>query len=497
MSNLYCRNICRCGWITGGALGFLCGLLLLLPDQSFAHGGHLSGLPALLPACRVEINVCTPELPSHAIGQIKAFPAPRERRTPAALVERRLVVREELTPLANVPCQNGFAELYPCKHVDLLAFLPVTLFGDTAGNTLWGWTDPLTAKEYAVVGVRNGTAFVDISTPTAPRYLGKLPTHTRPSLWRDMKVYQNYAFIVSDSNPGHGMQIFDLTSLRTLSATTPITLSEIAHYNVFSSSHNLVINEASGFAYAVGTETCNGGLHMIDIRQPLTPTAAGCYGDDGYVHDAQCVIYNGPDTAYVGHELCFNANGSPTPEFNQLTIVDVTDKTQPVRLSTARWEGMGYIHQGWLTEDQRYFLVDDELDEQNYHHNARTYVVDVGDIDQPTLIGIYTAPHTSVDHNLYISGAYAYQANYTAGLRVLDLRTVAQGRLREVAYFDTYPGSDAPDYDGAWSPYPFFASGVVLVSTIDRGLFILKPKIPEQPVEDGFFFLPLIKKQNE
>lgn len=453
-----------------------------------AHDTKPAPPMALLPACRVERNSCSYEdLSRRDWGIVRPFPLAGVASAPLELDEMK--VREELKPLSNIPCNGAFADIYPCQNVDLLAFLPITLFGDDSGNTLWGWVDPLTGQEYVILGLRNGSAFIDISDPLHPRHLGTLPTHTGYSHWRDMKVYDNYAYIVADKNGAHGMQIFDMTRLRTLTETTPVTLTADAHYDGFRASHNIVINEATGFLYAVGTETCGGGLHMVDIRTPVAPHFAGCYTTDGYVHDAQCVIYRGPDGRYTGRELCFNASAA------QLTVVDVTDKEAPLRLSTTVYRGMGYVHQGWLTEDQRYLLVNDEFDEQFFSHNARTYVFDMLDLSAPRLAGYYEANSPAVDHNLYISGTLVYEANYTSGLRILEMGNLARARLRKVAYFDTYPASDAPVFTGAWSPFPFFPSGVVAVSTIDRGLFLLRPHVPDDPYEDWETFLPFVQDQ--
>ena len=43
-----------------------------------------------------------------------------------------------------------------------------------AGNDCWGWTDLTTGREYAIMGVDNGTVFIDITDPTNPLYLGKV-----------------------------------------------------------------------------------------------------------------------------------------------------------------------------------------------------------------------------------------------------------------------------------------------------------------------------------
>jgi choice-of-anchor B domain-containing protein len=386
-----------------------------------------------------------------------------------------------LQAAADVTCADGSAAGYPCHRVDLLAFVPLREMGGTrsksATSDIWGWTDPETGREYAIVGRVFGTSFLDISEPAKPVYLGELPTHGPfHSLWRDIKVYANHAFIVSEAR-NHGMQVFDLTQLRAVK-NAPARFSETAFYDGVGSAHNLAINEDSGFAYIVGARgknDCGGGLHMVDIRNPTDPTFAGCFAADGYTHDAQCVLYSGPDADHQGQEICLNSNE------DTLTLVDVTNKSNPVQLSRTGYPGSGYSHQGWLTEDQRFFLLDDELDEQNYGHNTRTRIWDVSDLDSPALIGFFDNTTPSMDHNLYIRGRFAYQANYRSGLRVLDIGRVAAGHLEEVAFFDIYPADDAARVSGAWSNYPYFASGVVIVSGIEQGLFILRPDLHTVP----------------
>ena len=380
---------------------------------------------------------------------------------------------ESARALAAVPCIDGSADIYPCDRVDLMAFMPLGTIGGGDGNDVWGWTDPLDGKEYAIMGRSNGTAFVDVSDPVNPVYLGNLPSHTGSSSWRDIKVYQDHAFVVSDLNGSHGLQVFDLDALRDV-VNPPVTFSESAHYGQFGSAHNIAINEDSGFAYVVGGN-CSGGLHMIDLAVPDSPQFAGCFSSDGYTHDTQCVDYLGPDPDHQGKEICFNSNE------DTLTIVDTTIKTSPVQLSRTLYSGRGYTHQGWLTDDHAYFLLDDELDESNFGHNTRTYVWDVRDLDAPTVIGTYTGDLPAIDHNQYVHNGYTYQANYRSGLRILSLDDVANGNLTEVAYFDIYPASDSAGFSGAWSVYPYFDSGNVLVSGIDEGLFVLRPQLCTAP----------------
>lgn len=454
-------------------------LLLLLVRTVTAH--EVSPVPApLLPACYPADLRCVVPDARHSYVTVNSAIALTDTRPldgkwlrlMPGLVDAANHPVDAPQPLFDVPCVNGFADAYPCNKVDLLAYLPIASIGGQTNNDNWGWRDPIDGHEYALVGANDGLVILDISTPTAPRYLGKLPSHGTSSSWRDVKVYQNYAFVVADYNPNHGMQVFDLQQLRTLDRSTiPVVFRESAHYAGFGDAHNIVINEESGYAYAVGTRTCAGGLHMVDIRSPLSPTQAGCYDQDGYIHDAQCVNYHGPDQRYQGRELCFNASVS------EVTIVDVTDKSAPVRLATLHDEQNFYVHQGWLTPDQRYFVMNDEMDEWFGQHNTRSYLIDLQQIDAPTLLGEYTAPLASIDHNLYISDTYIYEANYTSGLRLLDGKDLAEGQLSEVASFDTFPDHDQAVFSGAWTAYPYFRNGTVVVSTLDRGVFLLRPQL--------------------
>ncbi|MFT5148087.1 MAG: choice-of-anchor B domain-containing protein [Flavobacteriales bacterium] len=364
------------------------------------------------------------------------------------------------------PCVNGMAGAYPCDGYDLQSHLTNAEIGGSGGNDCWGWTDPLDNKEYAIMGLNNGTAFIDISNPTTPVYLGHLATQTSNSLWRDVKVHANHAYIVSEA-AGHGMQIFDLTRLRNVS-NAPETFTVDAHFDGFGDAHNIAINEETGYAYPVGASSFSGGPIFINLANPLVPVTEGGYDGDGYTHDAQIVVYNGPDTDHTGKEIFFGSNT------NTLTIVDIEDKLAPTQLARETYTGVAYTHQGWLTEDQKYYLMDDEIDENNQGINTRTLIWDVQDLDNPFYIGDFDAAIAVTDHNLYVHNGRAYQANYKGGLRVLDLTDVANANLSEQGYFDTYPENDNNGYDGAWSTYPYFPSGNIIISTLDRGLFIVK-----------------------
>lgn len=367
--------------------------------------------------------------------------------------------------LAQTPCVNGMAGPYPCENINLLSFVENGDIGGGSMNDIWGWVDPLDSAEYVILGRTNGTAFLDITDPVNPIYLGNLPTATQNSTWRDIKVYNNYAFIVSEAG-GHGMQIFDLTHLRDIEAP-PLLFEEDALYNGWGNAHNIVINESTGRAYGVGTNTFEGGLHILDISDPLNPTLIGDFSEDGYTHDAQVVNYSGPDSNFQGKEIAFACNE------NTVTVVDVTDASNASLISSTGYPGSSYTHQGWLTEDHRYFLSNDELDEQNIGINTTTFIWDMLDLSSPEIIGTFVSSTSAIDHNLYTHNGYVYQSNYTAGLRILDTENIADANLEEVAYFDLYPSNNSAQFDGTWSNYPYFPSGVIAVSHIQEGLFLL------------------------
>ena len=367
-------------------------------------------------------------------------------------------------------CENGFAGIYPCNGYDLLSRIPLEYFESVEGNDSWGWTDSFDGKEYALMGLDDGTAFLDISDPEVPLYLGKLPSATVNSSWRDIKVYEDYAFIVSEA-PGHGLQVFDLSKLR--SVKTQQTFDSDLNFNAFGNAHNIAINKESGFAYVLGSKLFDGGPAFIDINSPLNPSIVGGYSFSSYTHDAQVVKYHGPDTRFKEKEILFGSN-SIGGENNQLIILDVTDKKKPELISSIEYSNAGYTHQGWISDDHKYFFLGDELDELKIGHRTKTRVFDIQNLENPIIHNTYYGQTASIDHNLYVKGSKIYMANYTSGMRVVDFNNISDNDFREEGYFDTYPSDNSTNFFGAWNVYPFFSSGVILISDINYGLFIVK-----------------------
>ena len=382
-----------------------------------------------------------------------------------------LIATTSIFAVAQTPCNGGFAGAYPCSGYDLQSHISLGAMNASGANDSWGWIDPDNGDEYALVGLEDGTAFINITDPVNPIYLGKLPTQTNSSTWRDIKTYNNYAFIVSEAS-GHGIQIFDLTRLRSV-ANPPETFTNDAHFNGFGGAHNIVINEDTGYAYGVGANTYNGGTHFVNIQDPLNPMDAGGFAANGYTHDAQVVTYTGPDADYTGREILISASGSE----QIVSIVDVTDKGNPVSISTISYSNVGYTHQGWFTEDQRYFLLGDEFDESDVGFNTRTIVFDMNDLDNPQQDFEYFGATTAIDHNGYVLGDTYYLANYAAGLRVIDISDIANGNMVETGYFDTYVSDNNASYNGVWNVYPYFSNGKVIITDRSGGFFVVSPSV--------------------
>ncbi|HWC14327.1 MAG TPA: choice-of-anchor B family protein [Actinomycetota bacterium] len=472
-------------------LGLLAALLLGVVPVASGHVAPL-GPPAattVLPDAPDDA-VLPPSLPSGSVtvpGAEATEAAPKASEAPAA--------ESGLSPAAQTfECEGGMAGPFPCQNVDLASIFPLGGAGAGTGNDVWGWTDPKTGKEYALVGSALVTTFVDVTDPENPRNVGFLPTSgiTDFVLWRDIKVDGNYAFIVAE-HTNHGMQVFDLTRLRDAGPVPQLFTADVVYRGAdeegeeLGNAHNIAINEETDFAYVIGSNTCvsgpggqNGGLHMVDISQPENPKFAGCAlvmepANHNYIHDVQCVVYRGPDADYRGHEICFGSNEEV------VVVYDVTDKDNPVVISQWGYPQASYTHQGWLTPDQRFFLFGDEGDETSGTvDNTTTYIMDATDLDAPRIPKPFFHETRSIDHNLYIKDNLVHQANYGAGLRILSFSnsSLSKGQLNEVGYFDIRPGFDAPEFVGTWSNYPYFKSGTVVLTGIEEGstvLYVLQP----------------------
>jgi choice-of-anchor B domain-containing protein len=388
-------------------------------------------------------------------------------------------------------------------------------------SDIWGWTSPDTGDEYAIVGRNGGIAFVRVTDPVNPVYLGTVPTintETQRNWWWDIKTYDNHAYFVSEV-PGTGVGIVELTKLDAMTAAPAdglLAVDERYTGNGLVATHNISINEDTGFAYLTGVTKDTAidpgfvpnGMVILDLSVPLAPAEAGqVLGRD--THDAQIITYDGPDGDYAGREIAFVFNGvDETVGIYDVTVKQVVDVRVPnsITISETTYAGASFTHQGWVTEDQHFMIAGDEEDELfglqdprnvDLPDTARTYVWNIQDLDRPHVVDRFDSPAASIDHNVFsrvdaASGReFVYQANYTAGIRVTELTREGDAgpaqvaRLQEVAHMDTEPR--LPNHNlnfnyniwaGPWGVYPFLGSGTILASDGLNGLVLMRLALP-------------------
>lgn len=406
---------------------------------------------------------------------------------------------------APTACSNGVAGSFPCHNIDYLAQVQLEEIATapTAASEVWGMVDLDDNREYAFLGHRNGTAVYDVTDPAVPAVVGNIPGNSSP--WRAVKAYQffdpgigrhrAYAYVTTEA-PGGGLQVIDLTDLPA-SVTLANTITE------FSTSHTLYVanidyatNAAlpgqTPYLVIAGANIGGGAFRLYSLANPAVPVLVTAPpAGTGYMHDSASMLITDNRTTQCdnGHNPC-----EVLVDFNETSVDlwDVTDKADPVRLSTTTYPTASYVHSGWPTGDNRFVIVHDERDESSRGLNTHIYTLDIADLRVPSLITSYIGGVTATDHNGYAVGDRYYVAHYKRGLVVFDLANPRA--LTEVGSFDTYlsPAANTAGTDGAWGVYPFLPSGTLLVSDIENGLFLLRrnetlppPPPPPPPVQGG------------
>lgn len=215
---------------------------------------------------------------------------------------------------SNVPmieCINNTVitndQIYPCENIHLLSFLNLQDISNAfigtnistksqSTSSIWGYYDTI-GNEIALIGTYYGLAFVDVTTPNNPIYFGTLepPSNGGYSFWRDVRVYNNYIYTVTENGR---MQYLDMNTILNLRNTNQIPMNGILlkqyakEYGTnITKTHTIDINVESGYAYLVGSNLCSGGLYIVNITIPSEPAYAGCFDDDGYTHEVTCKFY--------------------------------------------------------------------------------------------------------------------------------------------------------------------------------------------------------------
>lgn len=366
------------------------------------------------------------------------------------------------------PCKKGVAADYPCKNIDLQSYMPSDQLAGARVSDVWGWVDPETKREYAVLGSTKGVQFVDVTKPTKPVYLGALVGKADPVLpWQEIEILNDHAYIVCDLSPCN-LQIFNLTHLRGAESAqnwTPDAVFPIPF------AHSIDSNPDTNHIFVNGSIPIgNGSPVILDVSTPLVPVPVGAMADDQYTHDSLCRTYKGPDKAHRGNEICFNFNE------DTITIYDVTaNPVAPEQLARVTYDQASYVHSGALTKDHSTLISTDEADETSHDIPSTLYIWDVRKLSDPKLIGKFQPGSRSIDHNIFAENDALYHANYTNGFRILDMSQASKGKLKEVAWFDIMPISDEPEFDGSWAAYPYLPSGNMLVGGMSQGLFVVRP----------------------
>jgi choice-of-anchor B domain-containing protein len=359
--------------------------------------------------------------------------------------------------LASVFCVAALGSAqFESSNVSMLFNIEPAGLGATAGNDCWGYVSP-SGREYAIVGLNNRVAFVEVTNPNSPVILETIP-HTS-STWCDIKVYQHYAYAVTEAT-GTGIQVIDMSDIDNGNVTLVRTITSPGR------THNLALDPVSGYLYTCGSRDGTGTTMCFSLADPADPVRVGANSMSGttYQHDAIVVTYTeGP---YAGRQILFGFS-----ENRGVDIRDVTDKNAPVLIKRATYPSMRYCHQGWLSADRRYLYVDDETDEGGLGINTRTLVFDVANLDAPVYLTNFSSGMPASDHNQYWDDGFLFQANYKSGLRIFDVLAEPVSPPQS-GWFDTHPETNSSGYLGAWSVYPYFPSGTVIVSDINRGLFV-------------------------
>ncbi len=397
-------------------------------------------------------------------------------------------VAQALAPMLEssgpVDCTGGSAGIHDCERIDLLSHLALADFGTrpSGANDIWGFVDLNTEREYALIGLRNGIAVVDVSDPTAPFEVGSVPG--QQTGWRDIKVlqfyddeagrWQAYAYVTADAASDF-LAIIDLTGLphevRLAARATPDRSAHNLNIAGVDPTLNIALPGRRPTLYLAGSNVDAGAFRAFDLGDPLAPALVG-RSLNGYMHDGTAAVLRDPA------QMAGCPGGGPRCEvladFNEdrLQLWDVTAPDAPMLLSVLNHATATYVHSGAWSEDGRYLFMHDEMDERDRGLDTHLYVVDAADLGGPIIAGTWTGPNRAIDHNGYPRGNRYYISNYTRGLTVLDLTDPAAPTT--VGHFDTFPLSDNPVFSGAWGVYPYLPSRVLLVSDIESGLFVLR-----------------------
>lgn len=382
-------------------------------------------------------------------------------------------------------CVNGKSASFSCDKIDLVSHMALGSFSSSpsAANDIWGHVDLNTNTEYAIIGLKNGTAIVSLADPENPKEVGLIRGSS--TSWRDIKVYQwfdttslrwqAYAYVSSEGSDR--IQIVDLSQL-------PDSVSLVATDSAASSAHNVYISNVdystntaldglSPALHIVGQGSVGGAFTTFGLDDPKKLVSlyahAGATRSD-YTHDAASMVV-ADDRA---QSSCQTSLCTVLMDFNEdsMRLWNVSSLSQSTPLADVSYDNAAYVHSGWWSEDKRYVFVHDELDEQRYGLNTTLRVFNIDNLQAPSLVKVWSGPTKAIDHNGYVRGNRYYMSNYQRGVTILDITDPTTPA--HLGYFDTFPASDSNAFNGVWGVYPYLPSGLILASDINSGLYVLK-----------------------
>lgn len=336
---------------------------------------------------------------------------------------------------------------------------PVSQWGPLAAspfcNDVWGYYDSATAKEFALVGNRNGTLVADVTNPAA--VTNSLWVPGANSIWRDIKTWSHYAYAVHDVPAGNsasnGLLIINLDSMTHKFVRLSVPMPGGAT-DTLRRAHNLWIDE-EGKLYAFGSNVGVGGAVIVDVAaDPWNPSVLGVY-NTYYLHDG-----------FARHDTLYGA-----ALWEDIQVVGVALPSQPVTFASFDSPDH-FAHNCWLSDDGNTLYTTDEVANGFV---AAYNVNDLSNVDE--LFRHKVQPGTGlIPHNAHVDGNHLVTSYYTFGCHVLDVEFPELPVL--VAYYDTSPQFSGTGYNGAWGAYPYLPSGNILVSDIETGLWVLDPEYP-------------------
>ncbi len=357
--------------------------------------------------------------------------------------------------------------VYPSSNINLVGFCnPETVAGVDAikYSGCWGWNQTLKNKEYAIIGSSTGTYFIDISAPATPTVCDYVKgAHLTPCIWREIKTYQNFCYIVGDDSSPNSFQIIDMQYL-----PDSVHVVYDGKLTYFERAHTLWVD---GNKLYVGGITLSGGgginMRVYSLATPTAPlllrTLSQDYPSITYVHDM-----------FVRNDTVYASCGYQGLQVYKFTA----GNTFTVLGSLTSYPQSGYNHSSYLTQNGKNLVFCDEVPT-----NLAVKVADVTNLANITVSSLFRPNLFTgfVGHNPYgLGNKWVFVSCYEDGLNLYDISTPTLPVLS--GYFDTHPlyganvgGNYGPgSYNGNWGSYPFFKSGLILAVDMQNGVFILE-----------------------